>query len=482
MERAVYDHTKYVPSLKEFRSKSVERSTLIKTVWLLRPHTTPSSTLKFLRDNGVAYTYEDGGHLEVEATASALKSLLLVDFHRYVSNTMYNDELIGLEYNVSLSQGSVPKNVYNEVEHILGINGHPMFLDGCGSVTCGTNVVVFSKPFAVEGVTTHYTIFEDLHLHPLDEGVHNVTDVYFTQNSEIGLYEVLKCMNYNEVEGEMVCSGLSKYHSDIFDRLVGNIHTLEWSNLEKVVEKIPTPIFQFNRPIQHTSIRRILPPVVLPKKVNRKDASFLTIPKVPQIEVSFKRKAVRRSLSGVLFSPIIESSTPLFKARDGKIVPEVNVDVTLKSVAFTDNMLRYSIKREWEFGDGSVSTDNTPTHTYKEYGTYTVRVRIHTIDGTVTDTVVIKKDIEISHPTLMSSFFSKNPTGKVPHKVNFEDTSSGDISSRLWNFGDGETSRDSNPTHLYSKSGMYDVSLTVNDVTGNEHTSTRRGYVRVGRV
>ncbi|OGN89747.1 MAG: hypothetical protein A2158_04445 [Chloroflexi bacterium RBG_13_46_14] len=51
--------------------------------------------------------------------------------------------------------------------------------------------------------------------------------------------------------------------------------------------------------------------------------------------------------------------------------------------------------------------------------------------------------------------------------------------SYLWDFGDGETSTDENPTHSYDSSGYYTVSLTVTDDRGNTDTQTREGYISV---
>ena len=51
--------------------------------------------------------------------------------------------------------------------------------------------------------------------------------------------------------------------------------------------------------------------------------------------------------------------------------------------------------------------------------------------------------------------------------------------SYLWEFGDGETSTDENPSHSYDDSGYYTVSLSVTDDRGNTDTQTREGYISV---
>ncbi len=48
-----------------------------------------------------------------------------------------------------------------------------------------------------------------------------------------------------------------------------------------------------------------------------------------------------------------------------------------------------------------------------------------------------------------------------------------EIISWLWNFGDGSTSTEQNPTHSYAQGGSYDVSLTVTDATNLSATSTQ---------
>ncbi|BFT74527.1 hypothetical protein PAENIP36_59690 [Paenibacillus sp. P36] len=61
-------------------------------------------------------------------------------------------------------------------------------------------------------------------------------------------------------------------------------------------------------------------------------------------------------------------------------------------------------------------------------------------------------------------------SGKTPLTVNFDTTGTtdldGDTISFAWNFGDGTTSQDANPSHTYSVNGNYDVTLTVTNGTG----------------
>src|SRR6185503_11635822 len=50
--------------------------------------------------------------------------------------------------------------------------------------------------------------------------------------------------------------------------------------------------------------------------------------------------------------------------------------------------------------------------------------------------------------------------------------------SWLWNFGDGATSTDPNPTHVYGSGGTFTVTLTVSNSAG-PNTKTRVGYITV---
>ena len=58
----------------------------------------------------------------------------------------------------------------------------------------------------------------------------------------------------------------------------------------------------------------------------------------------------------------------------------------------------------------------------------------------------------------------------APVTVNFTNTSSGDGLTYLWNFGDGGTSTEPNPTHTF-QAGAWEITLTVTNENGSDTTS-----------
>lgn len=75
--------------------------------------------------------------------------------------------------------------------------------------------------------------------------------------------------------------------------------------------------------------------------------------------------------------------------------------------------------------------------------------------------------------------FTGSPTqGVAPVTTTFSDQSFGQVSSWAWNFGDGGTSTQQDPTHTYTAAGVYDVSLTVTGPFGS-NTLTRSAYIDV---
>ena len=75
-------------------------------------------------------------------------------------------------------------------------------------------------------------------------------------------------------------------------------------------------------------------------------------------------------------------------------------------------------------------------------------------------------------------FSVENAFGEAPLTVGFKDLSVGNISNWNWDFGDGGTSTEQNPSHLYTKDGIYAVTLTISGASG-ESTTRKSNYIVV---
>lgn len=76
----------------------------------------------------------------------------------------------------------------------------------------------------------------------------------------------------------------------------------------------------------------------------------------------------------------------------------------------------------------------------------------------------------------VASFSASPASGSAPLKVAFTDKSTGAPTSRNWNFGDGTSSTEKNPTHTYSKAGTYTATLKATNEAGGD-TETKINYI-----
>ncbi|MFH0945878.1 MAG: PKD domain-containing protein, partial [Planctomycetota bacterium] len=131
----------------------------------------------------------------------------------------------------------------------------------------------------------------------------------------------------------------------------------------------------------------------------------------------------------------------------------------------------------WDFGDTTSSTLQNPNHTYTSAGTYTVSLTATGPGGVDTETKVGYITVDEQPPV---ADFSGTPTsGTAPLLVTFTDlTSGGPVTGWSWDFGDTGTSTLQHPTHTYTTSGTYTVSLTVTGPGGND-TITKTDYITV---
>ncbi|MFN8310052.1 MAG: PKD domain-containing protein [Chitinophagales bacterium] len=131
------------------------------------------------------------------------------------------------------------------------------------------------------------------------------------------------------------------------------------------------------------------------------------------------------------------------------------------TVHFSDSSRAFNStisKFKWTFGDGYVDSVNEhPIHTYSNWGVYNVSLTTTNSQG-CTEMLVRTAYINLKRPVPAFTFDTIFCPGD---SVAFNNNSSSEVTSYLWNFGDGATSTLANPKHAYQALGYYQVSLQV---------------------
>ncbi|WNZ29620.1 MAG: PKD domain-containing protein [Candidatus Bathyarchaeota archaeon] len=117
----------------------------------------------------------------------------------------------------------------------------------------------------------------------------------------------------------------------------------------------------------------------------------------------------------------------------------------------------------WDFGDGTNSTEQNPTHTFKEKNEYQITLTVTDNQGA--------EDSKTQTLTMTNlppeACFECNTTDfQIGKEIQFLDNSTdpeNKLVSWLWDFGDGNSSNLQTPTHKFLEKGDYNVTLTVAD-------------------
>lgn len=194
--------------------------------------------------------------------------------------------------------------------------------------------------------------------------------------------------------------------------------------------------------IQHTfdkvGVYNVMMVAIDPDKCIQRDTSYVTI-------------KAGDNIARVNFNPVkLSPPCDIFRYRFD------NTSVAPPGVPFRAGTFT------WDFGDNSpLQTAGTESvfHTYAAAGTYTVKLTINDTNycnspDTLTKTLRVSANVKAA--------FKTPATGCVPYDAVFENVSSGGAEFR-WDFGDGGTSTDPNPTHTYLTPGTYVVRMTAID-------------------
>lgn len=147
------------------------------------------------------------------------------------------------------------------------------------------------------------------------------------------------------------------------------------------------------------------------------------------------------------------------------------------AVSFTDRSTAPEgavVKWNWEFGDGQLSTDKDPKHTYISAGTYAVKLVVETDKGCVSEPYILNLKINPlpAADFEVPDFCLTDASAKFTNKSVIADGSESQF-TYLWNFGDPgsgalNSSRLKDPSHVYTAVGYYTVTLTVTSKDGCE--------------
>ena len=143
------------------------------------------------------------------------------------------------------------------------------------------------------------------------------------------------------------------------------------------------------------------------------------------------------------------------------------------NVTFTDRSTGVPSSWLWEFGDGSSSTDQHPTHLFTMEGSWSVALTVKNQFGSNTTTRYVTVG---SAP--FAAFNASPRTVAAGDPVSFLDRSLGAPTGWDWEFGDGARSSERNPSHAFLRSGLYTVRLTTT-YPGSTDVEQKTDYIRV---
>jgi gliding motility-associated-like protein len=146
-------------------------------------------------------------------------------------------------------------------------------------------------------------------------------------------------------------------------------------------------------------------------------------------------------------------------------------------VQFSNLSEGVGISSAWDFGDGTQSSQINPSHLFNNNGQFDVILLVTDSFG-CSNTTIFSDYIKVQNPT--ANFVTGNLSSNCPPLIsNFNDLSSTDVVSWEWLFGDGGSSTLSNPSHLFSASGIFDVALIVENSIGCRDTVLKNGLISI---
>lgn len=148
-------------------------------------------------------------------------------------------------------------------------------------------------------------------------------------------------------------------------------------------------------------------------------------------------------------------------------------------VNFRDTSTGNVVKYAWTFGNGNHGIKKDPGATYVKEGSYNVTLTVYDAKGD--SSTITKTGIISVHATPNPNFSASSTKLCSSAPISFTDLTPANshIAKWLWDFGDGNTSTQQDPTHTFG-SGKFTVTLEVTDSFGCSNSLVKPQYITVG--
>lgn len=177
-----------------------------------------------------------------------------------------------------------------------------------------------------------------------------------------------------------------------------------------------------------------------------------------------------KATPGVAFTCVIVFITLLLSISaqaqlKADFTPSKTSDCESLITKFTDNSTGAPVSWQWNLGNGSTSTQQSPSASYTSPGNYKVTLTVKNAAG---NTSTAEKTVTVWEKP-KPDFTASPAKGCIPFDVTFTDRSNpvnGSITAYSWDFGDGATGSGSSPVHTYNNVLSPTVTLTVTNSNG----------------
>lgn len=196
-------------------------------------------------------------------------------------------------------------------------------------------------------------------------------------------------------------------------------------------------------------------------------AATLTIPSVTLSDNGARFRCVVSDNNGTdssRWAVLTVYDTPRIIVQPHSETVTIGGEVTFSLTVQDTTQISYSWRKKGSASQlGTSKTFELASVTSSNSGEYYCVVT-NPVGSVTSDTV----QLTVVYPQPIALFSMSPTSGMAPLSVEFTDASIGEISSRLWDFGDGTTSSSTNVTHVYQNADLYSVKLVVSGPGGTD--------------